>query len=369
MRLATFNAENMFERASIMNLPTWDDGRKGLQDFSRLTDLMQKQQYSEQDKNEMLTIMKRYKGLLTEGESKYITLNEIRGKLLKKGQSPKIVANGRDDWIGWFELKQEPINEVAIENTARVFHELNADVFCVEETESRTALNHLNEAVIPKIGGPTYDHVMLIDGNDDRGIDVGIMTRQSFDIQSIVSHVDDFDEQGKVFSRDCAEYKISTPWENTLLVFINHFKSKGYGSQEENNRKRERQAKRVKKIYDDRLNQWQEFIAVVGDLNDTPNSGPLQPLVGNGSNLVDIMNHNKFVGDGRPGTHGNGNPGDKIDYILMSPQLVNVVQKGGIERRGVWGGKNGTLFPHFPEIKKAKDAASDHAALWVDLDL
>jgi hypothetical protein len=151
MRLATFNAENMFERASIMNLPTWDDGRKGLQDFSRLTDLIQKQQYSEQDKNEMLTIMKQYKGLLTDGESKYIILNEIRGKLLKKGESPKIVANGRDDWIGWFELKQEPINEVAIENTAHVFHELDADVFCVEETESRTALNHFNEAVFQKL--------------------------------------------------------------------------------------------------------------------------------------------------------------------------------------------------------------------------
>jgi endonuclease/exonuclease/phosphatase family metal-dependent hydrolase len=368
MRLATFNAENMFERASIMNLPTWDDGRKGLQDFSRLTDLIQKQQYSVQDKNEMLTIMKRYKDLLTEGESKHIILNEIRGKLLKRSGSPRIAANGRDDWIGWFELKQEPINEVAIENTARVFHELNADVFCVEETESRTALNHFNEAVIPKVGGPTYDHVMLIDGNDDRGIDVGIMTKQSFDIQSIVSHVDDSDAHGKIFSRDCAEYKINTPSGNTLLVLINHFKSKGYGSQDENNRKRERQAKRVREIYDQHLNEGLEFIAIVGDLNDTPNSHPLQPL-SDGSNLVDIMNHNKFVGDGRPGTHGNGNPGDKIDYILMSPQLVNVVQQGGIERRGVWGGKNGTLFSHYPEIKKAKDAASDHAALWVDLDL
>jgi len=81
------------------------------------------------------------------------------------------------------------------------------------------------------------------------------------------------------------------------------------------------------------------------------------------------MGHNKFIGDGRPGTHGNGNSGDKIDYILMSPQLANVVQQGGIERRGVWGGKNGTLFPHYPEIKKAKEAASDHAALWVDLDV
>jgi endonuclease/exonuclease/phosphatase family metal-dependent hydrolase len=370
MRLATFNVENMFERASIMNLPTWDEGRKGLQDFSRLTDLIQKQQYLQQDKDEMLTIMKRYNGLLTKGESRHIILNEIRGKLLKKGgASPTIVANGREDWIGWFELKQEPINEVAIENTACVFHELNADVFCVEETESRTALNHFNEAVIPKVGGPTCDHVMLIDGNDDRGIDVGIMTRQSFGIQSIVSHVDDIDAYGRVFSRDCAEYQISTPSGNTLLVLVNHFKSKGYGSQEENDSKRERQAIRVRKIYEERLNQGLKFIAIAGDLNDTPNSSPLQPLVGNGSNLVDIMNHNKFTGDGRHGTHGNGSPGDKLDYILMSPELAGVVQQGRVERRGVWGGKNGTLFPHFPEIKKAKDAASDHAALWVDLDL
>jgi hypothetical protein len=32
-------------------------------------------------------------------------------------------------------------------------------------------------------------------------------------------------------------------------------------------------------------------------------------------------------------------------------------------------GKNGDLFQHFPEIKTAKDAASDHAALWIDLDI
>jgi hypothetical protein len=35
----------------------------------------------------------------------------------------------------------------------------------------------------------------------------------------------------------------------------------------------------------------------------------------------------------------------------------------------MWGGKNRTLFLHFPEIKKKTDAASDHAALWVDLDI
>ena len=81
------------------------------------------------------------------------------------------------------------------------------------------------------------------------------------------------------------------------------------------------------------------------------------------------MTHNKFVGDGRPGTFSNGSASQKLDYILMSPELANKVQQGGIERQGVWSEVNGTLIPHFHEIKTAKDTASDHAALWIDLDL
>ena len=53
----------------------------------------------------------------------------------------------------------------------------------------------------------------------------------------------------------------------------------------------------------------------------------------------------------------------------MSPKLSDKVKQGGIERHGVWGGIHGTLFPHYPEVKEEKDAASDHAALWVELDI
>jgi endonuclease/exonuclease/phosphatase family metal-dependent hydrolase len=371
MRLASFNVENMFERVSIMNLSTWDEGKQVLQDFADLSDLIQKQQYSQNDKNKILELMKRHKGLLTTGESKHIRLNEIRGRLLKKRRNApiEIGVNGRDDWIGWFELKRETIKEAAIENTARVIRAVNSDVICMVEVESRITANRFNDSVIPKVGGQKYGHVMLIDGNDDRGIDVGIMTRQSFDIKSIVSHVDDTDGQGRIFSRDCAEYEIMTSSGNKLLVLVNHFKSKGFGSQQENDAKRKRQAKRVREIYEKRLSEGFEFIAVAGDLNDIPDREPLQPLLGDGSNLIDIMQHPHFKGDGREGTHGNGTKNGKLDYVLMSPQLAGRVQVGGIERRGVWGGKNGDLFPHFPEIKTAKDAASDHAALWVELDL
>ena len=222
--------------------------------------------------------------------------------------------------------------------------------------------------VIPKVNGQSYDHTMLIDGNDERGIDVGIISRKGFEIRSMTSHVDDVDPDGLIFSRDCAEYHLTTPSGNDLFLLINHFKSKGFGAQQDNNKKRTRQAKKVRKIYDE-LNNKFDFIAVIGDLNDIPDSIPLRALLGSNSNLLDIIKHEKFVGDGRPGTHGNGTKSGKLDYILMSPELAKKAKLGGIERRGVWGGKNGDLFPHFPEVKTAKDAASDHAALWVDLDI
>src|SRR5687767_5839642 len=128
MRLATFNVENMFERASIMNLPSWQEGEQVLQDYANISDLIQKEQYSMNDKQEMLNIMKRNSGLATKGESKHIILREIRGKFLKKQQANRpaeIIANGRNEWIGWFELKRETVKETAIENTARVIHEVN----------------------------------------------------------------------------------------------------------------------------------------------------------------------------------------------------------------------------------------------------
>ncbi len=91
----------------------------------------------------------------------------------------------------------------------------------------------------------------------------------------------------------------------------------------------------VRKIYDE-LNKKFDFIAVIGDLDDTPNSAPLRALLGSNSNLLDIMKHEKFVGDDSPGTHGNVTKSGKLDYILMSPELAKKAKLGGIERRGVW---------------------------------
>ena len=100
-----------------------------------------------------------------------------------------------------------------------------------------------------------------------------------------------------------------------------------------------------------------------------PNSAPLHPLLEPASGLTDIMQHPAFVGDGRDGTFGNGSASQKLDYLLLSPALAALVTGGGVERRGVWGGTNGTLFPHLPEISILAEAASDHALLWVELNV
>lgn len=372
MRLATFNVENMFDRPKAMNLPTYAEGKPILEDFQKLTLLTEKDKYTAKIKADLLEIMQRHKGLLGPNkQSKFIRLRDIRGNLFTKPKNKpaEITASGRSDWIGWFELLTEPVKETATENTARVIGLLKTDVLCVIEAEDRIVLKRFNDDVLPKVDVPTFGHIMLIDGNDDRGIDVGILCGADFQIVHMLSHVDDTDAKGRIFSRDCAEYEVATPQGHRLLVMVNHFKSKGFGSPAASAEKRHRQATRVRAVYEERRAAGVELIAIVGDLNEVPDKEPMDPLLRDGSDLTDIMTHPKFQGDGRPGTFGNGTKSGKLDYILMSSALSAKVIKGGIERLGVWGGKNGDLFPHLDTMKSPLDAASDHAALWVELDL
>jgi endonuclease/exonuclease/phosphatase family metal-dependent hydrolase len=172
--------------------------------------------------------------------------------------------------VGWCELKEAPVEEAAIENTARVIREVHPDVLCVVEAEDRSSLNKFSEKMMPIVKGKPFEHVMLVEGCDDRGINVGIMVQEPCKIEKIVSHVDDAAETGPIFSRDCAEYTLTTPSGETLLIMENHFKSKsGTGTE----KKRLRQAKRVREIYDQRLKEGCEYIAVMGDLN----SGAAKP--------------------------------------------------------------------------------------------
>jgi endonuclease/exonuclease/phosphatase family metal-dependent hydrolase len=369
MRLASFNLENLFARAKALNLDTFATGRVVLEKFASLNSRFEKPQYSPADKQAILTGLDALGVLRDDSAGEFVVLRQNRGKLLKRPTSGpvQVVAEGRGDWIGWLELRMERVNEIATQNTARVIHEVNADVIATIEVEDRVALQRFNAQLLPFVTATPYPHIMVIDGNDDRGIDVGLMSR--FPIGTMRSHVDDVADGNHVFSRDCAEYQILLPSGGRLLLLVNHLKSKGFGTQQDSNAKRLRQATRIREIYEERRKAGLTHVAVLGDFNDTPDSAPLAPLVGEGSNLRDIFAHPKFQADGRSGTFGNGAASEKIDYILLSPELFKLVGRAGVFRKGVWGGKNGDLFPHFPEMTKPIHAASDHAAIFVDLNV
>ncbi len=381
MKIASFNVENLFERARALNSNEWTEeqgtdpsrwsaGRAALDAYSQLNALLRKDAYTADDKDRIIAYL-RTLGLEKSDESKLVILRQNRGRLVRRPRTGgiEIIAKGRDSWIGWLDLKKEAVDEVATQNTARVLKDVDADVVVVIEAEDRISLCRFNEQVIERVGGARYEHIMLIDGNDERGIDVGLLTQRGAVIESVRSHVDDRDGHGTVFSRDCPEYRIRLASGETLVVLANHLKSKGYGTAAASNARRLAQARRVREIYDQLRADGVEHIAVCGDMNDTPDSAPLSPLLSDGSELRDISAHPGFDDGGRPGTFGNGTKSNKIDYILLSPSLFAKVERGGIFRKGVWGGKHGTLWEHYPEMRNADDAASDHAAIWAEIDI
>ena len=370
MRIASFNVENLFERAKALNQATWAEGKPILEKHKLVNDLLNEPLYTDEIKAEIKKLLIEFGLRKRDDAGKWVILRQNRGKLLKRPKAGglEIVASGRGDWIGWVELKNEQVNELAMEHTANVLRDVNADVLGVVEAENRIVLDKFSAQLLDKVGGTPYEFVMVIDGNDDRGIDVGVMTRAGYEIVSIRSHVDDNDALGRVFSRDCPEYTITTPTGARLVVLVNHLKSKGFGPASSSNKLRERQATRVKTIYARLLADGEPHVAVLGDFNDTPDSAPLAPLLQQ-TDLKDISTHPAFTSDGRPGTFRNGNKGDKIDYVLLSPALYSKVIGGAVFRTGVWGGKNGTLFPHYDSMTRSIHAASDHAAIYADINI
>lgn len=369
MRISSFNVESLFDRPIAMNQPTWGDGRVALEQQAKVNALLGETTYTASIKAQVVTLLTELGLDKSDDGHGFAMLRQNRGRLVSRsGGVLAVVANGRDDWVGWVELKTEPVNETATLNTAQVVKDLGADIQAVVEAENRVSLHEFSDMMLKQVGGHPYHHTMLIDGNDLRGIDVGLLTATGYDIVSIRSHIDDTDAQGRVFSRDCPEYTVRLPGGGEIVLLLNHLKSKGYGNPAANDALRLRQATRVKAIYNDLRAAGHDRIAICGDFNDHPQAAPLHPLLAE-TDLRDVAGHPTFDDGGRPGTFGTCTKSDKFDYILLSPALFGLVQGGAIYRKGAWGGKHGTLWEHYPNMTRAVHAASDHCAIYADLAL
>ncbi len=357
-RIASFNLENLFSRAKILNFEDHTKATKLLAKVGELEALLKKPDYTAADKSGILELENELKN--------YIIIREDMGGLFSgRGQSKKVSASGKKDWSGAIEFKRAEVNEMARESTIRVIKEVKADVMCVVEVENRLILDAFNRDGLGTGAKGRFDEAMCIDGNDKRGIDVGLLSR--FPIRSIWPHIYDGTRQSRTFSRDCPEMELELPDGRSLYVLCNHFVSKMNGDPPESQARRKRQATAVAEIlaaYD----LTQDLVIVAGDLNDTPDSGPMSPLL-DMEHLHDVLELQFGAAMDSRWTYKYKNELNQIDYLLVSDPLRDAFVAAGVERRGIHQIDKVTGETPFPSVTSWTSAASDHGAVWADFDL
>jgi endonuclease/exonuclease/phosphatase family metal-dependent hydrolase len=296
--------------------------------------------------------------------------------------------------------------------TAQVIADLECDILCMQEIDDRWALDNFNKHYISKARSrsgrePAFKWYRLLEGNDPRGIDLGLLSikelrpvtrshaHHTFD--SLDLYADDRLEGGhinpsdRVFRRDCleAEFEVSG---QPLTLFVCHFKSQAGGgwAKERNDGIRSAEARAVRKIieakFDDPANaNW----IILGDLNEsawTTKSIDRDPRRVNLNTLelaplLDGFAHNAIEQADKMErwTHyyAADNKYSQLDYILVSPKIHNENPNMKVEiiRAGLpyRAGGDPTMHDHttvierYPGVGIHRPKASDHCAMVVEL--
>ena len=253
---------------------------------------------------------------------------------------------------------------------------MDLDVLAVQEAENIEALRTFNS---DSLGG-MYPHVILVEGNDPRLIDVGVMSR--YPIGQVVSHQTEPDPVSPVrpvFGRDLLRVDILNPsrTRRVLTVFNTHFKSNFIDWRENrteerreaarlaNNERRRRQSAATRRIIEDETRPNSKYV-LVGDMNDDPDSEFLAPLVQSNLKLVDGLAAVEETRSSKPETVGSqpgprwtsrykksGEPPEHrlFDQIWVSPSLGPRLDRSFIDRRTKHGGNGSDHDPAWVTIR------------------
>jgi endonuclease/exonuclease/phosphatase family metal-dependent hydrolase len=252
---------------------------------------------------------------------------------------------------------------------------INADVLAVQEVENLDALRRFNRDVLAQ----PYPFEILIEGNDPRFIDVGVLSR--LPVASITSHrfeVHPADPSTPIFGRDLLELDVLNGNRDRRLftLFVTHLKSKlvpfddldPVATEATNNARRTRQAETIARVVAARTRPDTRYV-IAGDLNDSPDAATLQPMV-TGLDLIDGLAN---VTESRPppaatpensptsarwtNRHAVAKAPDRFelfDQIWLSHALDGHVAHAEIERRIAWSAS-------------AAGVGSDHDPSWLQL--
>jgi endonuclease/exonuclease/phosphatase family metal-dependent hydrolase len=279
-----------------------------------------------------------------------------------------------DYWFRTFRGRLiQPMPTEQAQTLAGRIQAMDLDVLAVQEVEDIEALRDFNREFL----GGMYANAVLVEGNDPRFIDVGVLSKADFPIGAVTSwqhRVHPQDLIRRVFSRDLLEVEILDRRRTRRLftLYNNHLKSQFVNRGDDPavagpaaDLQRGRQAEMVVKIVEERMRPDGRFV-VVGDMNDTPDSQPLQSFSGQAVGLVNALVDptetrpakadqpappskawtHRFKESGQPARY------ELFDQIWVSPSLAPRQTGAFIDRRTRHGGDG-----------------SDHDPAWVLLNL
>ncbi len=250
---------------------------------------------------------------------------------------------------------------------------LNVDVLAVQEAENIAVLRELNT---DRLGG-MYRYAALIEGNDPRFIDVGVLSR--LPLGAITSHqhrVHPASPAGPIFSRDLLEVEVlRVNGDKWVTLYVNHLKSKFVPFTQDPiagtaaaDARRRLQAETVAKVIGERQRPDGKYV-VLGDFNDSPESETLAPMLeAEGRHLVDGLAH---VVESRP---PRPDPGG---FDPASPRWTHRYKESGLPTRHelfdqIWLSERLGVAQTgaFIDRRDRLDGdGSDHDPAWVTLEL
>ena len=207
---------------------------------------------------------------------------------------------------------------------AAVIDKSEADVLALQEVVNIEALTEFRD----KYGlAEEYPHVVLVEGNDRRGIDVALLSK--YPIENVKSHKDEvFEVPGQAprgFLRDLLQADIQIPQYGPVRFFAAHLSSKIGGEKAEVMRAAE--AKAARAIVKEEVKDFpgQKYV-VMGDFNDTPDSPAVQTFLAKDDDNWSLVDGFRA----QPGAVSYPTSEktarkwgyNRIDQILLSPEMA-----------------------------------------------
>jgi endonuclease/exonuclease/phosphatase family metal-dependent hydrolase len=232
-----------------------------------------------------------------------------------------------------------------LEKLAASIRQLNADVIAMEEVENRDYLERFVNVFLPEMG---YRYVVLFEGNDTRGIDVGLISRIPVGEVKSHRHISFPGPEGSTrrFNRDVLSVTLKPPGGEPFEVWVLHLKSNS-GGREEAEPVRLAEAHEIRRMLDEQLAaNAAARILVVGDFNDTPDSQTVKTIIGEGDHA--LWSADSEIKDPAAITYNEGEFRSIIDFILCSPAMARQFVKGSL--RVPQGSKDETGSDHNPIV-------------------